>query len=437
MKAGRAFPATPAAGSLTASMAGAWTSLWAERLREAWAELREQPGRTALQALGVTLGVASILGGFALSDSLRRQSERYQLRMGGMDLLHVYPQPVAHSGPPSALQTANPGLRAGDAAAGAALDSQGVAGVSLSRMDGVQVRSPFALRRSQVTGIGADFIPMAGYALARGRGFAAAELEAGAPVAILGSGAAQRFFPGADPLGQVLDLGGRPVTVVGTFQARVFRFGKDQPNALGWQNRIIALPAAFVQRRLQADPHQRVDELSFRLPEPSRMVAFARDLATLLQARHRSQIDFRLDDVGARFRRQQRQGRVYDLVFLLSGVLAMLGAGIVNVNIHLASLRERVREVGLKLALGASAPEVFLGFMTEAMLLTLLGILAGLAGGLGFAWILTRCLGMPLFLRPGSFLWAGVMAFGFGFGFALVPAWKACRLSPMEALRYE
>jgi len=409
----------------------------AERFREAWAEIRQNLGRTTLQALGVVLGVASVLGGFAISDSQRRHVERLYARTGGLDKLHVQPKPFVRSGQPTALQAANLGLRAADAAGGAALDPGAVAGVATQKLARVQVRSPLVGQERQVTGIGADFIPMEGHAIARGRGFAARELEAGSPVAILGTEPARTFFPDGDALGRTLVVGGIPVTVVGTFRPRVFRWREGQDNLFKWRNHIIALPAAFVQRRLQADPHLRLDLVTFKLPELSGIQAFSDDLAAMLRTSHRAQSDFRLDDVAAREKRMSGQGQVYRLVFVLSGLLALLGGGIVNVNIQMASLKERVREVGLKMALGASGREVFKGFMTEAMLLTVLGTAAGLGAGAGFSWGITRVLGIPLYMSPGSFLWAFLLAGVFGFAFALYPAWKASRLSPMEALRYE
>jgi len=93
--------------------------------------------------------------------------------------------------------------------------------------------------------------------------------------------------------------------------------------------------------------------------------------------------------------------------------------------------------VGVKMAIGASSREIFKSFMTEALLLTVLGSLAGLAVGVLFSWLITRVLGVPLAMGLDSFVWAFLLAFGFGFAFSLFPAWKASRLSPMEALRYE
>jgi ABC-type antimicrobial peptide transport system permease subunit len=118
-------------------------------------------------------------------------------------------------------------------------------------------------------------------------------------------------------------------------------------------------------------------------------------------------------------------------------VLALIGGGMVNVNIQLASLKERVREVGVKMAIGASGREIFKSFMTEALLLTLLGSAAGYVVGIVFSWVITKSIGTPLSLSPLSFVWATLLAFLFGFLFALYPAAKASRQSPMEALRYE
>src|SRR3954447_17225182 len=97
------------------------TGAFRERLHEAWTELRGNPGRSFLQALGVMLGVASVLGGFSISDSQKQQSERLFARIGGADKLNVLPADVVYQGTPSALQNANRGLRLDDAVGGSGI----------------------------------------------------------------------------------------------------------------------------------------------------------------------------------------------------------------------------------------------------------------------------------------------------------------------------
>ena len=409
-----------------------------ERVRSAWTEMRENPGRSTLQALGVMLGVASVLGGFSISDSQRRQSERLFVKIGGLDKLNVQPAAAIKDGTtPSALQTANLGLRGADAETGEALDSKGIAGVSQQKYARIRVRSPYADQERQVTGIGGDFLAINGYSLEAGRIFSTRDLETAAPVAILGKEAASVFFPTGEVVGRQIRVGDTPVTVIGLLQEKVFRFREGQGNVFAWRNRLIALPASLVARRMQGDAYQRLDRFTFRLPEVRSMAGFSKQLDVLLTANHRLQRDFRLDDVGARMRKMQSQGDIYNLIFMLSGVLALLGGGMVNVNIQMATLKERVREVGVKMAIGAGGREIFKEFMTEALLVSGAGGLAGLVIGVGFSKIITGSIGVPLHMEPASFAWALALAAVFGFLFALYPAFKASRLSPMEALRYE
>jgi ABC-type antimicrobial peptide transport system permease subunit len=188
---------------------------------------------------------------------------------------------------------------------------------------------------------------------------------------------------------------------------------------------------------MNGDVYHRVDRVTFRVPDLKAMSDFSKELSSLVTTNHRLQDDYRLDDVGKRLERQLSQGQVYNMIFMLSGVLALIGGGMVNVNIQLASLKERVREVGVKMAIGASGGEVFKSFMTEALLLTLLGSAVGYVVGIAFSFVIAKSIGVPLTLSPLSFVWATLMALVFGFLFALYPAAKASRQSPMEALRYE
>ncbi|HYB53514.1 MAG TPA: hypothetical protein VEG84_06585, partial [Thermoanaerobaculia bacterium] len=149
-----------------------------------------------------------------------------------------------------------------------------------------------------------------------------------------------------------------------------FRFRKSGRNIFKRRNRIVALPATLVAQRFEGDAYHRLDRVTFRIRNLDAMAVFSKQLSSMLKANHRQQDDFRLDDVAARVKKEQSQGDVYDLIFLLSGTLSLLGGGIVNVNIQMATLKERVREVGVKMAIGAPGGEIFREFLTEAMLLT-------------------------------------------------------------------
>jgi len=288
-----------------------------------------------------------------------------------------------------------------------------------------------------VSGIAADYVPLNGYEVEQGRDFSAHDFATGAPVAMLGSEAASVFFPTGEIVGRPLRIGDVPVTVIGVFREKTFRFREGQQNIFAWRNRVIAVPASLVARRMQGDSYQRLDRVTFRLPEVKAMSGFSKQLDVLLTANHRLQRDFRLDDVSARMKKMESQGDIYNMIFMLSGVLALLGGGMVNVNIQMATLKERVREVGVKMVIGAGGREIFKEFMTEALLLTGAGGFVGLAIGIGFSKVITASIGIPLHMEATSFGWAYALAAVFGFVFALYPAFKASRLSPMEALRYE
>lgn len=414
-----------------------FTGAFTERLRNSWVEIRENVGRATLQALGVMLGVASVLGGFSISDSQRKRSDELYVRLGGLDKLNVQPSAIVKEGTPSALQMANLGLRRFDADEGQELDKKAVSGVSQQKFAKARVRSAYADQERPISGIGGDYLPTDGYEIARGRAFSSEDLASAAPVAILGSEAVQTFFPDGDAVGKTLRVGDTPVQVVGVLRERVFRFRDSGRNIFRRRNRIVALPATLVARRFQGDRYQRLDRVTFRIRNLDAMSVFSKALSGMLKANHRQQEDFRLDDVAARVKKQRSQGDIYNIVFMLSGVLSLIGGGMVNVNIQMATLKERVREVGVKMAIGASGREVFKEFMTEAFVLTALGSLVGLVMGVAFSKIITSSLGVPLFMQPKSFFWAYGMATVFGFLFALYPALKASRLSPMEALRYE
>jgi ABC-type antimicrobial peptide transport system permease subunit len=414
------------------------TGAFTERVHSCWVEIRENLGRSVLQTLGVTLGVASVLGGFSISDSQRRHSDDAWARRGGFDKLNVQPAGAVTDGTtPSALQNANLGLRRADAASGKEAGAGVVDAVSVEKFARARIRSTYADQERQITGIGADYLAVNGYEVEQGRALTAEDVAKAAPVCLLGAQANSVFFPTGDAVGQTIRIDDVPVTVVGVLREMVFHWRASEGNVFAWRNRIVALPATLVAERMQGDPYHRVDRVVFKIPNIDVMEKFTGVLTSTLKTSHRLQDDFRIDDIAARVKKRRSQGAVYNVVFMLAGIVSLIGGGMVNVNIQLATLKERVREVGVKMAIGASGREVFKEFMTEALLLSGFGAVLGFLLGVAFSKTITVVLEVPLYMDPKSFVWAFLLALIFGFLFALYPAVKASRQSPMEALRYE
>ena len=335
---------------------------------------------------------------------MRKRSMDLYVKMGGLDKLNVRQSAVVNDGAPTALQTANLGLRNHDADEGNDISASAVEGISVQKNARARVRSPFADRERDIRGIGGDFLAIDGYEIEEGRNFSAQDMDSAAPVALLGAEAVSTFFPDGrrrrtHPAHRRHPGPGRRRPA----RARVPFPRRASATSSHWRNRIIALPTALVARRFEGDQYHRVDRVTFRIRNLDAMATFSKGLSSMLKANHRQQEDFRLDDVAARVRKQQSQGDVYDIIFMLSGFLSLIGGGIVNVNIQMATLKERVREVGVKMAIGAPGREVFKEFMTEALLLTSVGSVAGLFFGVAFSKLITSYIGVPLHIDAKSF----------------------------------
>ena len=248
---------------------------------------------------------------------------------------------------------------------------------------------------------------------------------------MLGTEAAAIFFPTGDVVGQTIRVGDVPVKVVGAPRGEGLPLprGPAQHLRLAQPHRR-ACPSTLVARRIRgtattastASPSASATSTRCRLLE---------GLSDLLHGNHRQQDDFRLDDVAARVRKQRSQGDVYNIIFMLSGVLSLIGGGIVNVNIQMASLKERVREVGVKMAIGASGREIFKGFMTEALLLTGARQRSSASSSASPSRRSSRrSIGVPLYMDPKSFVWAFVLAVGLRLPVRALPGVEGRRLSP-------
>jgi len=163
----------------------------------------------------------------------------------------------------------------------------------------------------------------------------------------------------------------------------------------------------------------------------------AEAIKTVLLRRHAGIVDFEVINRAERLQQRVEQNRMFDVVFLVSGIVSLIVGGIVIMNIMLASFQERIREVGIRKAMGARAGDIAVQFLVESILVTSIGGALGLIFGVVFAQVITALLGAPAIITAKMALIGVVASVTVGLFFGLYPAIKASRLNPVEALRYE
>lgn len=265
--------------------------------------------------------------------------------------------------------------------------------------------------------------------LIEGRFFSQSENDAGANVCVIGSSVQDNFFPFGSAVGEILDIGGREFRVIGLLEKRG-QFGGG-----GDESSVIYMPLKTARKiKPQAD-----DLFILAIAKPDRMDEARDALTDLLRFRRKVE-----QDAPDNFGLQTAEGIISNLHSITAGVaLAMIVissvglmiGGIGVMNIMLVSVTERTREIGIRKAIGAKQRDILLQFLIEAATLTGFGGLLGLLIGWGLTFLVRLI--FPSYVP----IWAPIAGFfasvGIGIVFGLFPAWKAARLDPIEALRYE
>jgi putative ABC transport system permease protein len=254
-------------------------------------------------------------------------------------------------------------------------------------------------------------------------------------VAVLGASVVRALFPLQSPLGESVRLGGDWYRVIGVLQERASPRGRGAAIRARDLNRavIVPLPALDLGASRQADG---VDEIVFRVATPEAVVA----AAGVAQALVRRATDGTTPEVVVPreiLRQRERTQRVFNVVTGAVAAISLLVGGIGIMNIMLASVAERTREVGVRRALGARRRDVAAQFLVESSLLTATGGLLGSVLGLLGAVLIQAFAGWPTAVHPLMLVVALVVALGIGIGFGFYPAWHAAGLDPVEALRRE
>jgi putative ABC transport system permease protein len=387
--------------------------------------------RTSLTMLGMIIGVAAVIAMVALGNGATATIEA-QIQSVGSNIITVNSGNFSMGGVRGGMGQSNR-LTAEDATA---IRDQ-VSGIKYM-CAGFQSRAQVIVGnmnwQTRIQGTDVDLPLIRSWATQYGTFFSGEDVRTSGKVAVLGAVVRDQLFgEDEDPTGQMIRIKNQPFKVIGVMTRKgQAAMGQDQDDA-------IYVPFTTVQKKLQRVTY--INDITISAQSQSEIAKVSEEIKQLLRVRHKvatpEEDDFMvrtLEEMAA-----LRTQATETMTYLLAGIAAvsLLVGGIGIMNIMLVSVTERTREIGLRMSLGAKGRDVLLQFLVEAVVLGLIGGTIGIGTGFGISRGLTNFVGWPTSVAPTAvgiaFSFSAVIGVIFGF----YPAWKASRLDPIEALRFE
>ncbi len=395
----------------------------------AFRALRRNKLRSVLTALGIIMGVGAVIAIVSLGNGATAIVEA-QVASLGQNILTVYPGATTQGGGARGQQGGTSSLTAEDAAAIAA-EVEHVDGVSPEVNSRAQVIANGLNWNTQVRGESPDYAFIRSWPLAAGAMFGENDVTTLATVAVIGKTVADQLFPNEDPVGQAIRIRNLQFKVVGVLTPKGF-----SPNGQQDQDDIVIIPYSSLQSRLARQAN--IFSILIAVDRAENIEKVQQEVTDLLiQRRQGREPDFTVRNQAELAQLQNDSTSTLRLFVLVIATVSLVVGGIGIMNIMLVSVTERTREIGIRLAIGAHGADVLAQFLTEAVLLSLMGGTLGVLAGLGMAELVHHRLGWPVAISgvwiAGSFVFSALVGIAFGF----FPAWKAARLDPIEALRFE
>ena len=388
--------------------------------------------RASLTILGILIGVAAVVTVTALGAGARDQVSD-QITSMGSNMIMVSPQSAAASGAKGALG-AGARLTEDDGKA-IARESVSVAAVAPA----LRSRGQFVVGErnwsAQVIGSNRAFFTVRSWAVKRGAEWDEHDEATKAKVCVLGSTVATKLFGDQDPVGRSVRMGRYTFRVVGVLESKgEAPFGGDQDN-------MVLMPIGTMRGRVMKTAPGYAGVLLISATSAETTARAVAQIEAILRQRHHIAED-REPDFWIRTQQefQAMQSAIYSLLTVLLVCIAavsLLVGGIGVMNIMLVSVTERTREIGIRMAIGARANDIMMQFLVEAVVLALIGGVAGALAGIGAIAGLGGSLGWPMKLDPLALGIAVATSALTGIAFGFFPARRAAKLDPIVALRHE
>ena len=397
--------------------------------RLAWQGLALHKLRSLLSAIGIVFGVAAVVAMMSVGEGAR-QEILAEIGSFGLTRVSIVAGGLSAEGRGEAASFQSPGLTLRDAEAISEVCPT-VTSLAPLRRRSVQVVAAQEREEAVLVATTPSFARTEEIVIAEGRFLSDADLRDRKRVVVLGDDLSRSLFPYRDAVGQRVRLGGEWFSVVGTLEPRE-RARCDRRQGSRDVNRIVFAPLTSFPAL-----HDAVDEIAISIVNADEVSSSARLIDSVLERRHRGARDYQLVVPQQLLAGYQRARFQFNVVVGSVAAISLLVGGIGIMNIMLANVSERTREIGIRRALGASRADVVRQFLSEAVLLTGVGGAAGILLGVLASLAAARFAGWATSTSALALLTAFALATATGLSFGIYPAWQAASKNPVEALRHE
>jgi len=399
-------------------------------LKIALRALRRNKLRTLLTMLGMIIGVGAVIAMVGIGNGAKSQIES-QIASMGQNVILVWSGSFTRGGVRSGWGGAGT-LTIEDAEA-IQREIPGVTVISPEVRSGARIAAGSQDWSTQTLGESADYFDLRRWPVIAGAPFTEQDVRSANKVAVIGKTIADQLFPGEDPIGQVVRIGTVPFQIVGMLLPKGLSVqGNDQDD-------LIIIPYTSAMKRVQHVTMLR--SINVQAAKPSLLNPVQAQIMDLLRQRHKI-APGRDDDFTVRNQQEiadmaTAQSKTMTLLLAAIAMVSLIVGGIGIMNIMLVSVTERTREIGIRMAIGARGRDILLQFLIEAVTLSVIGGILGIAVGFGSSRLIAAQTSWPTLVPSEWVVYAFLFSAMVGIFFGFYPSLKASRLDPIEALRYE